>query len=62
MFKIYAHYKEKANRQAFKSKSEFSFKLMKDKLEAYLNNALPKFASQIELELPQLDLNQLENA
>lgn len=56
----YKSYKEKATHQALYAKSNFSYEKMKEKLDAYLDNALPKFAQEIELELPKIELPKLK--
>ena len=59
MFEDYKPYKEKATRQAHKSKTEFSYEIMESKLHNFLENALPTPTSQIKLQLPKL--KKLEN-
>ena len=59
MFEDYKPYKEKATRQAYKSKTEFSYEIMESKLHNFLENALPTPTSQIKLQLPKL--KKLEN-
>ena len=54
MFENYKNYTEKSTRQAYLSKTEFSFEAMKEKLGNYLTNAIPKFAQEVKLELPKL--------
>jgi len=67
MFEDYKPYKEKAVRQAYKSKTEFSFGAMKIKLDNLLTNCLPEFPKEVKLELPKLKklelpkLKKLEN-
>ena len=57
VFENYKGYKEKAVRQAHKSKTEFSFEVMKSKLNAYLANSIPEFPTQLKLKLPKKKLN-----
>ena len=52
MFENYKTYTEKAVRQAYKSKKEFSFDQMKSKLDNYLTNAIPDFPKEVKLKLP----------
>jgi hypothetical protein len=59
MFEDYKPYKEKAVRQAYKSKTEFSYGVMESKLHNFLENALPAPTTQIKLQLP--NLKKLEN-
>jgi len=59
VFENYKNYTEKAKRQAYKSKNEFSWDKMKDKIELILTNNLPEFAQEIKLQLPNLKKMQL---
>jgi len=54
VYKNYPKYLEKAKRQAFKNKTNFSFEKMKEVLIFILNKNIPKFPEQIQLKLPQL--------
>ena len=54
MFENYKGYKEKAVRQAFQSKSNFSFKNMEDQLKQYMDTFLPDFPKPVKLKLPKL--------
>ena len=60
MFENYKSYKEKAVRQAYKSKTEFSFENMKTQLENYTKVYIPDFPTQVELQLPKLQLPKLK--
>ena len=57
VFENYKKYTDKAKRQAYYSKTNFSWEQMKDKLDEILDNNVPKFAKEIELTLPELNLN-----
>jgi len=57
VFENYKGYKERATRQAYKSKEEFSFEEMKNKLNNYLTNALPEFPKQVQIQLPKVNKN-----
>ena len=59
MFTNYKDYKEKANRQAFISKSKFSFEKMVEQLKGYLENYLPEFPKPIKLKLPKINKIEL---
>lgn len=59
VFENYKKYTDNAKRQAYYSKTNFSWENMKDKLESLLDNNLPKFASKIELKLPEINLPTL---
>ena len=54
VFENYKNYTDKAKRQAYKSKTEFSFEKMKEKLDEYLIKNVPEFPKQIQLKLPTL--------
>lgn len=57
VFENYKNYTDKGKRQAYYSKTNFSWDLMKDKLDEMLDNNLPKFASEVELTLPEFNLD-----
>ena len=54
VFENYKNYTENAKRQAYYSKTEFSWNKMKDKLDEYLTKSIPDFPKQVQLKLPQL--------
>jgi hypothetical protein len=54
VFENYKNYIDKAKRQAFKSKTEFNWDKMVEKLDNILTNTLPEFPKEIKLALPQL--------
>ena len=54
MFENYKTYTDGAKRQAYKSKNEFSWDKMKEKIELILTNNLPEFAQEMKLQLPNL--------
>ena len=54
VFENYKNYTDKAKRQAFKSKNEFSWNKMMDVLDIILTNNIPEFPVQVELNLPKL--------
>jgi len=55
VFENYKKYTDKAKRQAFKSKNEFSLEKMADKLDELLTKYVPEFPKEVELKLPQLN-------
>ncbi len=55
-FTNYKSYKEGAIRQAHLSKSNYSYNAMESKLHTYLENMIPAFSTQVQLELPNLKL------
>jgi len=54
IFENYKEYIDGAKRQAYKSKNEFSWEKMKEKLDSILTQYIPEFPKAIELKLPQL--------
>ena len=54
MFENYKGYAEKAKRQGYFSRTNFSFEKMKEKLDTVLTEKLPEFPKQVQLKLPQL--------
>jgi len=59
VYKNYKVYAEKAKRQAYKSKTDFSWDKMKELLESYLDSYVPNIAKKVELQLPDLKLPSL---
>ena len=53
VFENYKNYTEKAKRQAYKSKNEFSWDKMKEKIDSLLIQYVPEFPKEIELTLPK---------
>jgi len=54
VFEDYKDWKQKAKRQGFKSRTEFSYEKMRDTLNNLLTQCIPEFPKQVELKLPQL--------
>jgi len=54
IFENYKKYQNNANRQAYKSKTEFSWDKMKEKLDTILTPRIPEFPKEIQLQLPNL--------
>jgi hypothetical protein len=54
MFENYKGYAEKAKRQGYYSRTNFSFEKMKEKLDTLLTEKLPEFPKQVQLQLPKL--------
>jgi hypothetical protein len=54
MFEDYKKYLDGAKRQAYKSKNEFSWENMKDKVDELLTKYVPEFPKEVKLELPKL--------
>jgi hypothetical protein len=59
VFENYKPYVEKAKRQAYKSKNEFSFEKMKELIGDILTKNIPDFPQQVKLELPKLSKIEL---
>ena len=53
VFENYKNYTEKAKRQAFKSKNEFSYDKMKEQVNNILTKSIPEFPQEVKLTLPQ---------
>ena len=54
VFENYKKYTDGAKRQAYKSKTEFSWDKMKEKVGQILEGSIPEFPQQVQLKLPQL--------
>ena len=54
VFEDYKKYLDGAKRQAHKSKTEFSWEKMKDKVDELFTQYIPEFPKEIKLQLPQL--------
>ncbi len=59
VFENYKKYAEGGKRQSYYSKTNFSWEQMFNKLDSILDSNLPKFAQEIELKFPELDLPTL---
>ena len=60
MFENYKNYVDGGKRQAYYSKTNFSFANMRDLLDSILDKNVPEFPKQVELNLPELNLPKLE--
>ena len=60
IFENYKKYQNNANRQTYKSKTEFSWDKMKEKLDTILMSRIPEFPKEIQLQLPKLELPKLQ--
>ena len=60
IFENYKKYQNNANRQTYKSKTEFSWDKMKEKLDTILTFRIPEFPKEIQLQLPKLELPKLQ--
>ena len=60
VFDNYKKHTELAKRQGYKSRTEFSFDKMVEKLDEILSSNLPEFPKQVKLELPKLQLPKLQ--
>ena len=54
IFENYKNYTDKAKRQAFKNKNEFSWDKMKEKTNELLTKYIPEFPTHVDLNLPKL--------
>ena len=57
VFENYKKYKDLGKRQAYHSKTNFSWENMKELLSSILDKNIPEIATQIELKLPKLNIN-----
>jgi len=60
MFVNYKPYLEKAKRQGYHSRTNFSFDNMKEKLDEILGAKIPEFPKQVPLQLPKIGLPKLK--
>ena len=60
VFENYKNYTDGAKRQAFKSKNEFSWDKMFEKVDQTLTQYIPEFPKEVELQLPKLQLPKLQ--
>jgi hypothetical protein len=54
MFEHYKKYNDGATRQAYQSKTKFSFEEMKNKIGEILDETVPEFPKEVQLTLPKL--------
>lgn len=59
MYINYKAYVDGGKRQGYKSRTQFSFENMKEKLDTILTNKIPEFPKEVELKLPKLQLPKL---
>jgi hypothetical protein len=60
MFENYKKYTDGAKRQSFKSKTEFNWDKMFERVDQVLTERIPEFPKEVKLELPKLQLPKLE--
>jgi len=60
IFENYKKYQNNANRQAYKSKNEFSWDKMFEKVDQILTERIPEFPKEVQLQLPKLELPKLK--
>ena len=60
MFENYKNYTDGGKRQAYYSRTNFSFEKMKELLGQLLENNVPEIAKQVQLQLPKLELPKLQ--
>jgi hypothetical protein len=54
VFENYKNYTDKAKRQAFISKNEFSWSKMQEKTDSFLTQYIPEFPEEVKLTIPKL--------
>jgi glycosyltransferase involved in cell wall biosynthesis len=60
IFENYKKYQNNANRQAYKSKTEFSWEKMLERIDQVLTQYIPEFPKEVQLQLPKLKLPKLQ--
>ena len=60
IFENYKKYQNNANRQTYKSKTEFSWDKMFEKVDQVLTERIPDFPKEVQLQLPKLELPKLQ--
>ena len=60
VYENYKKYAELAKRQGYRSRTEFSFEKMAERLDEILSSNVPEFPKQVELKLPKLELPKLQ--
>ena len=60
VFENYKKYTDGAKRQAYKSKNEFSWDKMFEKVDQVLTERIPEFPKEVQLQLPKLKLPKLQ--
>ena len=60
VFEDYKKYIDGAKRQAYRSKNEFSWEKMFEKVNQVLTERIPEFPKEIQLQLPKLELPKLQ--
>jgi glycosyltransferase involved in cell wall biosynthesis len=60
IFENYKKYQNNANRQAYKSKTEFSWDKMFEKVDQVFTEHIPEFPKEVQLQLPKLELPKLK--
>ena len=54
VFENYKPFKEKANRQAYRSRTNFSWNKMQERIDELLTQQVPELPKKVELKLPSL--------
>ena len=60
VFENYKKYAELAKRQGYKSRTNFSWEKMAERLDEILSTNVPKFAEEVKLQMPKLTLPKLQ--
>jgi hypothetical protein len=60
VFENYKKYTDGAKRQAYKSKNEFNWDKMFEKVDQIFTERIPEFPKEIQLQLPKLELPKLQ--
>ena len=54
IFENYKPYKEKATRQAYRSRTNFNWNKMQERIDELLTQQVPELPKKVELKLPNL--------
>ena len=57
----YKNYTDKAKRQAYYSKTNFSWDKMKEKIDSIFTDNIPEFPKEVQLQLPKLKKLEKQN-
>jgi hypothetical protein len=61
VFENYKKYTDGANRQTYKSKTEFSWNKMKEKVDDIFTKNIPEFPKEVKIKIPELKKIELPN-
>jgi glycosyltransferase involved in cell wall biosynthesis len=59
IYKNYKTYLDKAKRQGYKSRTQFSYDIMKEKLDSVFKEHIPEFPKHVQIQLPKINKMEL---